>query len=76
MSRIAKLNELLGKAAEIEMHSGITYSGTVTGNYFGEYAGTGKPRRTGGYIFITVGDRRIRLDALDIKAWSINSTKP
>lgn len=74
MNRVAKLqSELGGKmhTATVETHSGIRYSGFVSANYFGERTATGKPRRVGGYIVLNTQDGKVRLDALDIKSWSL-----
>jgi hypothetical protein len=73
MEHVAKVQaELSGKVyrASIEMHSGRTYSGIVSGTYFGERSGSKLPRSVGGYILIDVNGARLRLDALDIKSWA------
>lgn len=74
VEKVAKLQaELSGgmHSATVEMCSGLTYRGTVSGTYFGEHSGTDQPKRVGGYILLNTSDRKLRLDALDIKSWSI-----
>jgi hypothetical protein len=76
VNQVAKLQaELSGKmhSATVEMCSGITYTGVVSGTYFGTHSASGGPQRVGGYILLDTPDRRIRLDALDIKSWSLAS---
>jgi hypothetical protein len=73
VEKIAKLKADLGGkvlTATVETHSGITYSGFVSRNYFKERTAPGKPRRVGGYIVLNAQDGPVRLDALDIKSWS------
>ena len=73
IEHVGKLqSELSGKAysAIVEMHSGRTYSGLVSGVSFSERKGTNRPRSVGGYIVIDSSGGRFRLDALDIKSWS------
>lgn len=73
IEHVGKLqSELSGKpySANVEMHSGRTYSGFVSSVYFGEESGTTTPRSVGGYIVIDGKGGRFRLDALDIKSWT------
>ena len=62
-----------GQSASIEMFSGITYTGPVSGRYFGRQSATGKLERVGGYILVDTPGWRVRLDALDIKSWTLAS---
>jgi len=62
-----------GQSATVEMHSGITYRGRVSGQYFGRRSATGQPERAGGYLLMDANGARIRLDALDIKSWTVGA---
>jgi hypothetical protein len=58
-----------GKTVTIEMHSGLRYRGTVTGEAGGSRRRNNEPEMKGGYIILSTENGPIRLDALDIKSW-------
>lgn len=77
VEHVAKVKSELGgggPSVQIKMHSGIVYSGIASGGYFGETSGSNQPRSVGGYILLATPGRRLRLDALDIKSWTIGAT--
>lgn len=75
-SLVAKVNrireELPAKNATIEMFSGLTYRGFVSGAQFGGRSRDNQPQHVGGYVTIDTAYGRARLDALDIKSWQVN----
>ena len=73
MQKVKRVLEELrgGKTATVEMFSGLKYTGTFAGHREGSRSENGALVGIGGYIVLQTPVQRVRLDALDIKSWSI-----